>query len=279
MPVIDFHMHLLCYPSPVFAYMDIMPVRDREQYLAFVEHYSHPGNFVKLLEENGVDYGVLLAEYVPLGYGSISNETVGAFCADHPQLLPFCTINPYLHDNPAAYLRRLCAEYDFRGIKLYPTYNHYYPQEARLYPVYAFAEEMGLPILFHTGSSTIRNTRIKYGNPVFWDDIAVDFPGLKIVLAHGGRGPWYKEAMTMVALHENVYIDISGLPVRKLPDYYPELARLAHKFVFGTDWPQVTIKDSIARLRNLDLPRAAQENILGNNAARLLPAAALCAAP
>jgi predicted TIM-barrel fold metal-dependent hydrolase len=87
------------------------------------------------------------------------------------------------------------------------------------YLLYAVAEKLGIPILFHTGSSIFKNSRIKYGNPILYDDVAIDFPELKIVMAHGGRGPWYEEAALMV----------------RLLTYFPDLERFADKFIFGTD--------------------------------------------
>jgi predicted TIM-barrel fold metal-dependent hydrolase len=129
---------------------------------------------------------------------------------------------------------------------------------------------MGIPVLFHTGSSVFRHARIKYGNPLFFDDVAQDFPRLNIILAHGGRGPWYDEAMTMVRLHRNVSIDVTGLPVRKLPQYFPDIDRFSDSFLFGTDWPQVVIKDSIAKFSAIGLSGNSREKILGGNAARLL---------
>jgi predicted TIM-barrel fold metal-dependent hydrolase len=115
-----------------------------------------------------------------------------------------------------------------------------------------------------------RNARIKYGNPIFFDDVATDFPELSIVLAHGGRGPWYEEAMTMLRLHKNVYIDVTGLPVRKLPQFFPDIDRFSHKFVFGTDWPQIVMKESIAKFSQIGLSEESRIKILGGNAARLL---------
>ncbi len=139
-----------------------------------------------------------------------------------------------------------------------------------LYPLYAVAEKLEIPILFHTGSSVFKNSRIKYGNPIFYDDVAVDFPNLKIVMAHGGRGPWYDEAFVMARLHQNVYIDATGLPPQKLLTYFPDMERLAHKFIFGTDWPSVDVKKNIDLVRQLPITAQAIDQILGENAKQVL---------
>lgn len=271
-PIIDFHVHMLTHDPPCYEAMDIMAdkLSSKAEYDAYIKAYADPDFFVDMMKQNGLDYAVILAEYIPLCFGEISNETVAHFCARHQELIPFCSFNPYLHDNLGQRLQRLCEEYDFKGIKLYPSYNHFYANDKKLYSLYEKAQEMRLPVLLHTGSSVITNTKLKYGNPIYLDDVAVDFPDLSLVMAHGGRGPWYKEAMTLVRLHKNMYIDLTGLPVLKLLQFFPEMERFAHKFIFGTDWPQVVIKDSISKYHQLGMSQKAVDMILGGNAARLL---------
>ncbi|MDR2076590.1 MAG: amidohydrolase family protein [Desulfovibrio sp.] len=271
-PVIDFHIHLVRYEPPSASLMELMDrsFPTRADYEAFEAAYSDPEAFVRLMTDSGLDYGVILAEDAPLTTGRAPNELVAEFCAGREQLIPFCTVNPHLDPEPLKTLKTYCGERGFKGLKLYPTYNHFYPNEAKMYPLYGLAQEMGVPVLFHTGSSVFRHARIKYGNPIFFDDVAQDFPRLNIVLAHGGRGAWYDEAMTMVRLHRNVSIDVTGLPVRKLPQYFPDIDRFSDSFLFGTDWPQVVIKDSIAKFSRIGLSPESREKILGGNAARLL---------
>ncbi len=205
-PVIDFHIHLVKYDPPSQSLMDLMDrtFPSKEAYRAFEETYADPDAFVRMLKENGVDYGVVLAEYAPLTTGIAGHERVADFCKGRKELIPFCTVNPHMDPDPLGTIKKYCGDMGFKGIKMYPTYNHFYPNEAKLYPIYGLAQEMGVPMLFHTGSSVFRHARIKYGNPIFFDDVAMDFPDLTVVMAHGGRGPWYEEAMTMIRLHKNV---------------------------------------------------------------------------
>jgi hypothetical protein len=139
-----------------------------------------------------------------------------------------------------------------------------------MYPLYAVAERLGIPVHFHTGSSIFANCRLKYGNPIYFDDVAVDFPNMKIIMAHGGRGPWYNEAFTLVRLHKNVYIDVAGLPPQKLLEFFPDMGRFAHKFIFGTDWPAVDVKKNADIIRSLKISQEAISKILGENARQLL---------
>ncbi len=103
------------------------------------------------------------------------------------------------------------------------------------------------------------------------DDVAVDFPDLNVLLVHGGRGFWYDRAEFLVQLHDNLYLEISGLPPRRLLDYFPNLERIHRKVVFGSDWPgNPGIRSNTEALRQLPLSAAAKAAILGGNAARLL---------
>ncbi|MGI6584287.1 MAG: amidohydrolase family protein [bacterium] len=270
--VIDFHIHLINYDhlrETAYQWFGRM-FETQDEFERYKEQYSDPDSFCKLLQENGVDYAVILAEISPLVTGLAPNELVRDFCTGREELIPFCTLNPYVDTDLASTLDHLCSNEGFKGIKLYPTYNHFYPNDPKLYPLYAAAQNLNIPVLFHTGSSIFHGSRIKYGNPLFIDDIAVDFPDLKIVMAHGGRGVWYQEALLMVRLHQNVYIDVSGLPPKKLLDYFPDLERFSGKFIFGSDWPGVDIKRNIIDLCSLDLSQEAKERILGLNAKKLL---------
>ncbi len=140
-------------------------------------------------------------------------------------------------------------------MKLYPSYQHYYPNEQRMYPLYQAAQDLGIPVLFHVGSSVFRGTRMKYCDPLHLDDVAVDFPELNLVMAHAGRGFWYDRAFFLAKLHANVYLEISGLPPSKLMTYFPELDRLTEKVIFGSDWPGMQwIRRNMEAIGKLPLP-------------------------
>lgn len=123
-----------------------------------------------------------------------------------------------------------------------------------MYKLYEKAQELKIPVVFHTGSSVFKNAKLKYGDPLYLDDVAVDFPDLTIVQAHGGRGFWYDTAFFLAKHHKNVYIDIAGLPPQNLLRYFPGLEKIADKVVFGSDWPGVpSIRKNIEALMSLSL--------------------------
>jgi predicted TIM-barrel fold metal-dependent hydrolase len=238
---------------------------------AFVQDVLTPEGIVRYLRENGVDYAVALAELSPITTGTLSNEKVAALCQEVDQLIPFCNVNPSLVADLADELERYVSEMGFRGVKLYPTYQQFYANDSRLYPLYAKAQEKGIPVMIHTGSSIFRGARLKYGDPLYMDDVAVDFPELTLLMAHSGRGFWYDRAYFLAKLHANMYMEISGLPPQKLLNYFPELERVADKVIFGSDWPGMPhIRRNIEIIRSLPLEEETKDKILGGNAARIL---------
>jgi predicted TIM-barrel fold metal-dependent hydrolase len=240
-------------------------------YEEYIARYSDPGAFEELLAAEGVDYACVLAELSPVTTGICTNEQVHDFCRGRTRLLPFCDINPNLFTDLGDELRRKAEVDGFRGVKLYPTYQHYYLNDPRMYPLYQAAQELGIPVLIHTGSSVFKGSRLKYGDPLHLDDVAVDFPRLNLVMAHSGRGFWYDRAFFLSKLHPNVYMELSGLPPAKLLTYFPELARNTDKVIFGSDWPGMpSIRRNMEAIAALPLPAQGVENILGGTAARLL---------
>ena len=270
--VIDFHIHIMSEYDPVQPWvMEWINSSYQKQPRLSLDTYSDPAKFVQHLKESGVDYGVVLAEQSPITTGIITNEKVAEFCLDYEELIPFASINPFLLPNPAKELKRLITQYGFKGLKLYPTYQHYYPNDSSIYPIYAVAEEYQIPVMLHMGSSIFKGSRLKYGDPLYLDDVAVDFPDLKIIIVHSGRGFWYDRAFFLAKLHENVFMEISGLPPQKLLTYFPEFERNADKIIFGSDWPGMPdIAENIKTIRQLPLSEESKKKILGRNAAKIL---------
>jgi predicted TIM-barrel fold metal-dependent hydrolase len=271
MPVIDFHIHVTLPEeySPWFLEwlrqaINGDPVEQLRRVL------RTPQAMLEYLDGQGIDYAVCLAETNPLLTGVSTNERVAEFCSHSPRLIPFANINPYVVAKLESELEQ-AVKLGHRGLKLYPSYQHFYPNNRRLYPLYAKAQDMGIPIMFHTGSSTFPGARLKYSDPLFLDDVAVDFPALRLIMAHSGRGFWYDRAFLLARMHEHVYMEITGLPPKKLPFYFPDLEKLADKIIFGSDWPAITnIAGNIADIRSLPFADETKEKMLGLNAARIL---------
>lgn len=269
--IIDFHVHMGRYAFHNPWVTEWMKQAHPVGYEEYIDRYDDPGAFEELLSAEGVDHACVLAELSHATTGVCTNEQVRDFCRGRTRLIPFCDVNPHLFTDLGDELRRKVEKEGFRGLKLLPTYHHYYLNNPRMYPLYQEAQDLGIPVLIHTGSSVFKGTRMKYGDPLHLDDVAVDFPRLSLVMAHAGRGFWYDRAFFLSKLHPNVYMELSGLPPAKLMTYFPELDRITEKVVFGSDWPGMPwIRRNMEAIRELPLPAEGVENILGGNAARLL---------
>ena len=270
MYIIDFHVHVAKFDmwNP-WVHEDMKHINPIV-YKNF-DGSMTPRSFLKFMREEDVDFAVILAEDSPLTTGVVPNEFVAEFCQRDERLIPFASINPVLDPTPAKTLTSLVEDMGMRGLKLLPPYQFFYPNDERLFPLYSKAEELEIPVNFHTGSSIFKNTRLKYADPMHLDDVAVDFPDLKIIMAHGGRSFWYDVAFFLVKRHKNVYIDVSGLPPSNLLNYFPNLEEIADKVVFGSDWPgAVSIKRNAEVIWRLPLREETRRKILGENAKKIL---------
>ncbi len=282
--LIDFHLHVSRaeHERPwVLEWMESQYQGDGD-WRTQIDQILTPTGLRPLLQENGIDWAVALAEDCPITTGVTPHEFVADLCAkanaapDPPtgprgRLIPFASLNPYTVNDLALELERLVKESGFRGIKAYPVYQHHYMNDTRLYPLYAKAQALGVPMLVHTGSSVFKGARIKYGDPLHLDDVAIDFPNLTILMAHSGRPFWYEQAFWMARRHANVYMELSGLPGKKLLEYFPELERLADKVVYGSDWPgNPSLRRNVEAILALPLEEGTKEKILWRNAAKIL---------
>jgi predicted TIM-barrel fold metal-dependent hydrolase len=267
--ILDFHTHPWrpedLAPATVAFIRSISPaVRDHG------ERLHDPVYAADVLRAQGVERAVMLAEHCPRTSGNVRTETVLELCrASGDFFLPFGSVDPNTDPDPAGLLRAY-VDAGIRGLKLYPSYQFFYPNDPRAYALYEICQDAGLPVLFHIGSSVIPGTRLRYCDPLHLDDLAVDFPDLSVVMAHGGRGFWYDACAFLALHHRNFHIDLTGLVPSRLPEHFPQLERLAPKLVFGSDWPAMprTPADNATVIAGL-LPAAA-EPILYGNAARLL---------
>ena len=214
---------------------------------------------------------------------NIPNEDVALHVARAPErLLFFASIDP-AQPGFMDELEKCHRQLGACGVKLAPLYQDVHPQDPRYYEIYRYCEQHGLPVLFHAGTSFVSGTRLEYSRPVHFDSVAVDFPGLKIVLAHLGH-PWEGETIAVIRRHENVYADISALYYRPW-QFYNSMRLLveykaSHKVLFGSDFPFTTTGDSLNGIRGINgvlagsglpgIPSDVIEEIIHRDALRLL---------
>ncbi|MFD3577140.1 amidohydrolase family protein [Streptomyces sp. NPDC058644] len=210
----------------------------------------------------------------------VPNEEVAEAAAAHPDvLIPFASIDPFRGKAGVRQARRLVQEYGVKGFKFHPSIQGFFPNDRALaYALYDVIEESGCVALFHTGQTGIGaglpgggGIRLKYSNPMHVDDVAADFPHLKIILAHPSF-PWQDEALAVATHKPGVHIDLSGWSPKYFP---PQLVHYANtllkdKVLFGSDFPVLTPDRWLADFAKLAIKDEVRPKILKENAARLL---------
>ena len=212
------------------------------------------------------------------GQKPVPNEEVAELAAEHADvMIPFASIDPGRGADAVREARRLIEHYGVKGFKFHPQFQEFFPDDRMAYPLYEVIAEAKLPALFHTGHSGMGTglpggggVRLKYGNPMHIDDVAVDFPDMPIVLAHPSW-PWQDEALSICLHKAQVYIDLSGW----LPKYFPpQLVHYANtllkrKVLFGSDYPVITPDRWLADFEQAGFRPEVRPLILKDNAIEL----------
>jgi predicted TIM-barrel fold metal-dependent hydrolase len=205
-----------------------------------------------------------------------NDEILEIAAANGDVLIPFVSVDPH-RSNAAAEARRLIQR-GARGFKFHPNLQGFFPNDPLAYPLYEAIAEAQLPAVFHTGHSGIGSgmpggggIRLKYSNPMYVDDVAVDFPAMPIILAHPSF-PWQEEALS-VAMHKpQVYIDLSGWAPKLFPPILVQYVNgpLRTKALFGSDYPVLSPDRWLAEFAELPIRDEVRPLVLKQNAARLL---------
>lgn len=212
------------------------------------------------------------------GRQHVSNDAVIRFAADNADVaIAFASVDPTRGPEAVREAKRLVATGQIHGLKLHPPVQQFFANDRAVYPLYEVFAEVGLPVLFHTGHSGIGTgvpggggIRLKYGNPMPIDDVAVDFPELPIIMAHPSF-PWQDEALSICLHKPSVYIDLSGWSPKYFPASLVQYANtlLKHKVLFGSDYPWITPDRWLADFEKIGIKDEVRPLILKENAARL----------
>jgi predicted TIM-barrel fold metal-dependent hydrolase len=281
MLITDCHIHI--QPIDLFKPQALaLMKKSRKDFDQIAEYCTSPKAFLKYLYRIGIDRAVLINYVAPevIGFTPAVNEFIANYVKEDPKrLIPCGSVHPRHTQNVLADMEHI-VRLGIKLIKIHPPHQLLYPNDyvngvKELEIIYRAAEANGIPIMVHTGTSIFPGARNKYGDPMYVDDVAVDFPRLKILLAHGGRPLWMDTAFFLVRRHRNVYLDISGIPPKTLLKYFPRLGEIASKTLFGTDWPGPGVPDiekNLAEFRALALSETAKEQILSKTALEIWPA-------
>jgi uncharacterized protein len=215
-----------------------------------------------------------------IGIWRIANEEVAELAAENNDvLIPFASIDPARGKMGQREARRLIEDYGVRGFKFHPSSQGFYPNDTKKpYGLYEVIQHYKLPALFHTGQTGFGagmkgggGVRLKYSNPMYIDDVAVDFPDMPIILAHPSF-PWQDEALSVATHKPQVYIDLSGWSPKYFPANLVQYANtlLRRKMLFGSDFPVLTPDRWLADFAKIDIKDEVRPLILKDNAVKLL---------
>jgi hypothetical protein len=233
-----------------------------------------PGAFLDHMTAEGV-LQAWLVNYCArsvIGYGPEVNAWISEYVAtDATRLVAVGGIEATSKD-PAADAREL-VRLGIKLLKIHPVHQHVHADDKRLHPAYRELQERRMPVIIHTGSSKFPGADNQYADPAPVARLAAEFPDLPIIIAHGGRPNFTKEALAIVAKHPNTWLDLSSCPPSRLAAYFGDLNALAERTLWGSDWPGPGVPGmgaNIQAFKALGLAAETQRKILHDNAKTLL---------
>ena len=236
--ITDCHIHI--QPIKLFKPHALALIKgDRKNFDEIASYSDSPSAFLKYLDRCGVDRAVLINYVAPevIGLTPEVNQFVGDYVKHDPKRLISCGgLHPRHSTNIMADVEHI-LRLGIRMIKIHPPHQLLFPND-------------------------------------YLNDVAVDFPKLKIILAHGGRPLWMDTAFFLLRRHANVYLELSGIPPKRLLTYFPRLNEIAHKTMFGTDWPSpgvADVKQNFEDFKALPISEEMRAKILSGTAASIWP--------
>lgn len=247
------------------------------------ELIASPRSLLALMDRAGVERVAVINYVSPdlMGFTTEINPWCARYCSESPdRLIAFGSVHPRFTADAAGETERV-LDLGIRGLKVHPPHQLFQVNDYRtggpgagIGDVFRIAEERGVPVMVHTGTSVFPGARNVYADPMPADDVAVDFPRLTLLLAHAGRPLHAETAFFLARRHPNVWLELSGIPPARLLDYLPRLGEVAGRALWGTDWPSPGVHDlrrNVEAFLELPLAEPARRAILHDNATRVFP--------
>ena len=279
--ITDVHVHIQPWKQMKPAVMDAMRRGKEDHWDFLLQMMEDPKVLLDIMDRSGV-WRVGLVNYPSpdlMGFTMETNTFAARYAEAAPErLMPYGGVHPRFQGDVIGHVDDL-LEMGIRCLKIHPSHqlfpaNAYTLGLETLGAIYRRCEERGLPVMVHTGTSIFPGARNKYGNPMELDDVAIDFPTLTIIMAHGGRPLWMDEAFFILRRHRNVHLDVSGIPPLKLLEYFPRLDEIRDRVLWGTDWPSPGVRDlkhNLDQFMSLGMSEAMKQAITRTNPLRVFP--------
>ncbi len=234
--------------------------------------------YLEKMDAAGIDRTLLVAvragDLAVKGSFEIEYSRVAEVCAEHPERFSgLAGVDPFRGMAGIYQLQEAVEDLGFVGAHLYPHWFGLAPNDRRYYPYYAKCCELDIPIMMQVGHNLIysRERRLpSVGRPITLDEVAIDFPELKLIGIHIGV-PWTDEMISMAWKHENIFIGVDAYAPKHWP---PQIVHYLNsygqdKVLFGTDWPVIDPERAMAEVNEMDLRPGAKAKLLRDNALEL----------
>jgi hypothetical protein len=254
----------------------------REQYFLYKQHVWPLSLFITQLDAAGIDKAVISAEDITTRAGNtiVSNEEVKILVDKYPdRLIGFASVDPK-RDDAVEVLIEAFTRMGMLGLKLSPAIQHFMPNDPCMDSIYKTCIKYNKPILFDSGMTWVKNSPSKYSHPMIFEDVAINYPELRICLGHFGW-PWTKETAMLVLKYENVYADTALLyfdsPKQffqttfndQLGEYWID-RMLYERVMFGSTYPRIEQKRMVGATDVLNLRPLQRQMVMGLNALRFM---------
>ncbi|MBS0222513.1 MAG: amidohydrolase [Proteobacteria bacterium] len=231
-----------------------------------------------LLDEAAIGRAVMQAEWSQGDYREENDQVAQIVRAHEDRFVGFASVNAADGMKAITELRRSVETLGLRGLNVQPFASNLYANDKKFYPLYLKCLEYGIPVTIHTGINYSNDRTIDFGRPIYVDEVACDFPGLKIVLNHGGW-PWVNESVAIARKHKSVFIEIGGIAPKYIAAEnagWDMLLRFANnllqdQILFATD-SMVPFKRAVTEAKALPLKPEVLAKLMGGNAEKLLQA-------
>ncbi|MBK5093430.1 MAG: amidohydrolase [Actinobacteria bacterium] len=252
-----------------------MPEAMREGYVRiFGDNLPTLADTISDMDAAGVSKSVVVAIDAETVWDyRVTNEVVAEAVRQNPdRLIGFASVDPHKGRAARRELRRAVEQDGMKGLKLLPHLIELPVCDKLIYPLYQEAHELGIPVLFHMGTQFHTGTKLKFCRPLDVDEVAVDFPELKLIIAHFGW-PWYEEAMAVTHRNLNVYFNIAGWAPKRIPEFVFKYMNgpVQDKALLGSDYPLVSRERIVAELAEIDLKDDTREKLYYKNALEVIP--------
>ena len=232
-------------------------------------------DYIKKMDQAGIERSLLIAVRagdirVPESF-EVPYESVHKVCSEYSDRFSgLAGIDPFRGMQGLRDLENAVNEMGFVGAHLYPHWCELPPNHRKYYPYYAKCSELGIPIMMQVGHNLVysRKRRLpSVGKPIYLDQVAIDFPELKLIGIHIGI-PWTEEMVSMCWKHENVFTAGDAYAPKYWPESYVHYANSygQKKVLFGTDWPVIDPVRAVEEFNQLNFRESASQRILRENA-------------